>query len=135
MNEDQWIEKLNPGDTVFMWQPYGCAPKQTKVTRKTAKMIFVVGAVRGDNTIVESNFWIKNGRSVGANSYYSSHLIQDSPNVRERVELDRLKQKANYIREHTGTPHDKETLLKFIAAMEPFMKKPLRADQLREGEE
>ena len=115
---NEWLNNLKVGDTVFISQSYGVAPRQATVSRLTKAHIFVK-VLMGS---YEEDFWRKDGYMVGGNAWNHNCLIQNTEETRERVLIEKLKNKVNSMRNKLPTPNDKDTLIQLIEALKPFVK-------------
>jgi len=115
MTEQGWRDNLKKGDEVFVSQSFSRTPEKEMVSRVTATQVFI-----RLNERYEKAFRKKDGYNVGGSSFHRNRIFMPTDEIRARVELAELMQKARNLREKLAIPRDKETLLKFIAAIEPF---------------
>ncbi len=111
----EWINELKVGDELFFgsWNvtPYPC-----KVSRITKTQIVVT---YNDGRSSE-RYNRKTGCAVGSSGWSITRLIQNTPEVRSQVEVAQLRTKAALLVRDMKIPKDKETLVAFVAALEPF---------------
>ena len=119
MNDNAWIMELKPGDTVYVSQSYGMAPRKVVVSRLTNTQVIC----RYDGQAYDYKFRKMDGRSVGSDAWHSNYLIEPSAEVEQRVRIDILKGRARMLRDALGIPQDEKALIEFIAAIEPLVKK------------
>jgi hypothetical protein len=106
MNDSEWIAKLNVGDIVFATGEYGAVASPTKVLRKTSTMIMVGSGKNYAGEITESRYNIKTGRLIGGD-WRSNYLMQDSPELREKWEIEILRRKLQSLIRYLTLPKTK----------------------------
>ena len=119
MNDNAWIMELKPGDTVYVSQAFGAAPRKLAVSRLTNTQVIC----RYGGQAHDYKFRKMDGRSVGTGAWDSNYLVQPSAEVEQRVRVDILKGRARMLRDALGIPQDEKALIEFIAAIEPLVKK------------
>lgn len=117
MNNSEWLQQLKVGDEVFVSRPNGYAPYPGKVIRITKAQIVIF--LNGHH--FEDKFWKRNGNEVGGDIYGCRYLIMPSDDVRENVDLEKLKNKANELREKIISPRTKAELQEFIVIMQKYL--------------
>ena len=85
MNGNEWIAELKVGDAVYTTQRFSAKPEKGFVARLTPKQVMVdFGGRRPDGTVVERAYWIKNGYSVGTDTWSTVSLIQATPEMDQK---------------------------------------------------
>ena len=119
-NEREWLDGLKAGDEVARTRRYGQAPHLVKVIRITPTMVVTAECARPDGEIVEGRYQRRSGRTVGGDAFSAQYIIEPTPEIREKIALSRLSDKARALRESIATPTDRAGLEEFIAALQPF---------------
>ena len=117
MSDDaKWLQNLKAGDRVFRTEKYSRPDSPQTISRVTSNSIFL----RITNTY-EERYRKSDGRSVGGSVWDTQWLRPCTPEREEKWIVERLKRKAVNLRDKLLIPQDKETLIKFIEALKPFV--------------
>ena len=120
MSDNAWLQKLKPGDTVFISQPY-CQPERPAVvSRITNTQVVTRRQVCSKDANYEERFRRLNGRSVGNHGRFE--ILKDTPERRMKWHIETLTQKAVSMRGMMAIPDTEPELLAFIEAIKPFVK-------------
>lgn len=117
MKENEWLQNLKAGNRVFRTEQYGAPSSPHIVSRVTKATIFI------KQGSYEEKFRRSDGRSIGSGVWNTQWLRQCTPELEEQWNLHVLKRMAKELHGEIIIPADKESLIKFIEALQPFIKK------------
>lgn len=112
----EWLQNLKPGDQVVV---NGTASRINTVSKVTATQIIIHH--KNNYTL---RFSKETGYLRGGGSYCTTKLEPATPELLEKIELQELQWKARLILDKLERPKNVEGMKAFIAALEPFTKKP-----------
>jgi hypothetical protein len=118
---NEWLQNLKVGDEVYISQDYNEPPRHAIVLRTTEKQIIVKEKANSGGEY-ESRFWKKNSKEVSSDSWHSHFLLEPSPKIREEVEVSRLKNQAQILRNKLSIPQTKPELIDFIEKLSSLVK-------------
>lgn len=119
---NEWLQQLKAGDTVFVSVGYGGAAVIRTVRRVTATQIVIEepASVRG---FYETKFSRNRGTLIGYTGYNNRRLLQDTTELREKQEVEALFYKARKMYESINIGKDRSMLEAFVTAIDPFLPK------------
>jgi len=115
VNGNEWLQDLKTGDKVFRTEQYSTPDSPQIVSRVTKATIFI------KQGSYEEKFRRSDGRSIGSDVWNTHWLIQYTPELKEQWELYVLRKRAERLPTELIIPKDKESLVKFIEALQPFL--------------
>ena len=115
--ENEWLQKLKIGDEVYVDGPYGSVGSVRKVTRITKTMIIIAFSGRYDQRYKRNN-----GRGVGEWTYNQGTIRELTKELIDKIQLERLRQQAIFLKDKLAIPHTEADLIQFINALKLLVK-------------
>ncbi len=117
---NEWLKNLKIGDRVLIESGSFSRSYQFKNIIKITPTQIIVG-----NDEYKERFRRMDGRRIGDSGYTRGCLVEQTPKLMSEIEIIKLQYKAKVLRDTIAIPDDKETLIKFIEALEalqPFVR-------------
>jgi hypothetical protein len=121
-NKKRWLENLKAGDEVVV-NSHRSGLSIAKVSRVTKAQIFIAYKNLAGNSI-EYSYWKKDGYEVGRDAWYWSSLAMPTDDIRNKIQLSNLREKAQELIKEVVIPSTKEDVLRLIEAIKPFVERP-----------
>jgi hypothetical protein len=110
MDNNIWLEKLKAGDEAYLSERYGVG-SIVRVKRITNTQIVIEHNHTG--TPFEEKYRRSDGRSISGDVWNRSYVSEPTSELREEIEIDRLKSKAKKLIEKLIIPKTKTELIEF----------------------
>ena len=121
-NKKRWLENLKAGDEVVV-NSHISDLSIAKVFRVTKSQIFIAKTnLAGEHH--EDAYWKKDGYEVGRDAWSWSSLAMPTGDIRNKIQLSNLREKAQELIKELVIPSTKEDVLRLIEAIKPFVERP-----------
>jgi len=116
MEEKEWLNKLKPGDKVYLDRGYNGHSVES-VSRITATQIVIK-----INDRYEIRFRIKDGFEVGGDSWHHSILRELTPRLIDKIRMENKVRKMNELKNGLITPDNESELDALIEVLNKYQK-------------